>query len=350
MSIPEVDAAMGFIHRSLASSGEVAAVADHPPAQPELPGPVPVENLFLTPFVHDALETVVVAERLEAVVREQAEEVRRRCTAFLKAHEDPEHTWRFFGHGFAIDPDVDTTACCAVAVAAEGDASAYLRAVEAFRGPEGLFASYVDARGHRYSWILPGGAVREGYDRVVNANVARLLGIAGLEPRRLWQYLELELRQANFTEGSPDYPNGLSFAYMASRAAWASGRRLSAFSALRVASFLDACCRELDAAQSPLSAVLAILCDLYLGRRLDSAVSLLRRLREAQASDGGWAAEPFCVGGFRSRALTTALALEAILRHEDAASAQAGPRRGARPCGMGRAPALATPDTARSEA
>jgi hypothetical protein len=54
---------------------------------------------------------------------------------------------------------------------------------------------------------------------------------------------------------------------------------------------------------------------LYAAGAPSAIQDLVIALAAAQESDGGWSAEPFFVGGYGSRGLTTALALEALLRN-----------------------------------
>jgi hypothetical protein len=287
---------------------------------PDVSGTSPsraTDNVFTATFVHDAVDPRLFAEGRH---REAADRIRQRIIRLLVRHEEPDRTWRFFGLGSRTDPDVDTTACAAAICLPRGDPAPYVAGVRRFEEDDGLFSSYLDARGHRYSWILDGGVPLAGRDRVVQGNVARLLGMAGEPCPAIWAFLERELTLGAFATGSPDYPNPAAFFYMTARARRAGGFAGDDAFDQRLRRHLGPRIRALDAAATPLTAALVLLAWLNAGGPRPAAVDLAASLGAAQRDDGGWSAEPFFVGGYGTRGLTTALALEALLRCDRAAA------------------------------
>ena len=212
-----IERGLHFIRSQQRTDGEIASIADHPPARRDLPGPVYVRSPFLSAFVVESLRTLDAPS---------AQPIIDRIRRFLRAEEEADGRWRFLGRGASIDPDADCTACAAAALGPEAAAARYQTALTRFEDPCGLYSSYVNAEGLRYSWILDGGKVVLGFDRVVNANVARYLGIIGQPCERVWSFLDKELSAGPLEEGSPDYPNPMCFLFMVARAARSSSRLL----------------------------------------------------------------------------------------------------------------------------
>jgi hypothetical protein len=154
-----------------------------------------------------------------------------------------------------------------------------------------------------------------GHDRVVHANVARFLTAAGVECESAWSLLTREANNESLHSGSPDYPNPLTFIFMLTRAAFDVGKQLDARVACRLMQWLETWLRSTrDIAAAPLSYALAVLAWLNLGGSATDVQAAVRALVRAQHVDGGWSAEAFFAGGYRSRSLTTALVIEALIR------------------------------------
>jgi hypothetical protein len=299
------------IRRGLEYLAVVETAGERAPAGADAGGARATANVFTATFVHDALDPALYPDPALGSI---AERIRQRIHRVVQRHEEPDHTWRFLGRGSRMDPDADTTACGAAVRARYADRSSYIQALRVFEDDRGLFPSYVDARGHRYSWILEGGVVLQGVDRVVQANVARFFGLARQPCPALWAFLDRELALGAFAAGSPDYPNPITFFYMTGRALVAGQHSCSELFITRFVTLLEPLLRGPKAEEAPLTCALTVLAWLYAGGPPGDVRGLVGPLAAAQQADGSWRAEPFFVGGYGSCGLTTALALEALVR------------------------------------
>lgn len=307
--------AVDFVASEQLVSGEIPARADHPAGQPEKPGPVMVSNIFITTFVVDSLRSVMqLMDGTLLQIEPKVNDIVSRGLDFLRREEEPDHVWRFLGRSSNIDPDCDCTSCAAACLRLEITSSQYVRSLERFRDHTGRYSSYRDGRGYRYSWIERNGATVQGYDRVVNANVARYLGLVGAETPSLWDWLQQELVHGDMRTGSRDYPNIVTFLYMMARAAEDGGYpfRPEALARLRaeIRRQLHLNLRQ----QRPLSLALAMSAGSLAGLETAPLRHSLSYLISIGAPSGSWAEEDFFVGGYRSQGLTTAIAAEAIAR------------------------------------
>ena len=219
---------------------------------------------------------------------------------------------RFFGPGDPIDPDCDTIACAAVALAGEGlDCRALMATLPRFRRPDGFYASYVSGDGLQYTWIDPDGSKIAGIDRTVQANILFAQACLGQPSTALAAFLARDLGQSDPWAGSRDYPYPSAYPYCALRALGAAGHRLAVADLQRISD--GGLTRAATHGPLTLAHMLSLLC--HPDAQLEMADAVAQALLLQQSQDGGWAAEPFCVGGFRSEALSTAEALLALCRY-----------------------------------
>ena len=197
------------------------------------------------------------------------------------------------------------------------DAERWQRHVDAlhrFRAGEGLYFSYVHHDRTGYSWMDERGRPIIGFDRVVNANVLRYLGLVGVDAPAVRAHLIAESAAADFAVGSHDYPNPLTFLFMLARA-WRQARQpdrpdLSRLLVPRVLALQ----REDGSFGGPLSTAMAMsaLLDFDAG---GPALARARAALLAQADPwGGWRYEDFVVHGFGSPGWTSAAAAMVLAR------------------------------------
>ncbi|MDQ5822906.1 MAG: hypothetical protein M3441_01675 [Chloroflexota bacterium] len=249
------------------------------------------------------------------------ERVRRKIRKFVAWQEEAGGRWRFFGRGSGTDPDVDDI-CCAAAIMLQAPGAGgeerrtrYVNAVFSYRGEGGRFYTYVNRDLRAYSWMDEQGRPIVGFDRVVNANVLRFFGLAGVAADELVAYLLDEARSGDFRVGSPDYPNPLTFFYMMARA-W---RQADLPDIEGVAAQLVEPLLEMQAEDGsfggPLSTGMALsaLLDLdYTGEALDKA---RHALLHQMSAPGHWGYEDFFINGFGSPPWTSSLALSCLGRY-----------------------------------
>jgi hypothetical protein len=254
---------------------------------------------FISTFVHDAISSIK---------NDRTIKICRKIKRFLRKEMEEDYTWRFFGKHARIDSDSDCTACCAFILVQDGDTpEKFVKSLGSFKDDSGLYYSYRDKNGTQYSWIAEGGRVIIGFDRVVNANIARFLISNEIPCDNLILYLLDEIKNGPTDLGSPDYPYTITWFYMISRALWQVGKDF-----LNVNDILLDSMRAADIEENALNCAMRALTHIYLGS--PPLECDLEYLFNSQKQDGGWNASPFFVGDYGSRGLTTALAIEAIFR------------------------------------
>jgi len=308
-----VQKGIDYIARQQMDTGEIPSLAADKHVRKSF---IYVKSPFISTFVHDALRSVAKnGQDSLGGIGARARSIQRGIRDFLLCEEETDHTWRFFGRGSRIDSDADCTSCCAVVLLSHGvDPDIYTASLARFKGTEDIYYSYRDRHGTLYSWIQKDGTVIQEYDRVVNANVARFLTLAGVPCQPVWRFLEAELVSSPLDIGSPDYPSPLCLFYMIARALWETGHELLPAATeslklhLRLVQETDGCFG------GPLSTALATLAWHYLDMPRKQIRSALSGLLDMQTQDGRWEMEPFFVGDYGSPSLTTALVVEALVR------------------------------------
>ncbi len=248
-------------------------------------------------------------------------QVRRRIRRFVAWQEEAAGRWRFFGRGSGLDPDVDVTSCAAaimLEVAGPGSEERrdrYISSVFSYRGEGGRFYSYVNRDLRGYSWMDEQGRPIVGFDRVVNANVLRFFGLAGVEADELMTYLLDEARSGDFRIGSPDYPNPITFFYMLARA-WSQAYLpdIEGLAAHLVGPLLEMQAED-GSFGGPLSTGMALSALLDLGYTGEELGRARRALLLRMLAPGHWGYEDFFINGFGSPPWTSALALSCLGRY-----------------------------------
>jgi len=297
-----------------------------------------VRSPFLSTFVHDALACFdptspgwldgsleLLAEPARGRFARTVMELRKRIRDFLIWQQEAAGYWRFFGRGSGIDPDVNSTAAASVALL-EGHGVRSLTRWElqqslilSFRSAAGPFFTFLKPRRGGYGWLSEDGVPVVGFDRVVNAEVLRYLCRVGrgatAEATCLAEWLLDQTTGVGARDGSPLYPNPISFPYVLSRALEETDAPLRQE---LTEALLDVVLRLQQADGSfggPLSTAMGATAMLTLGHRgPELAAARLAVLRSRGSSDS-WPYEDFVVHGFGAPAWTTALSVAFVARH-----------------------------------
>jgi hypothetical protein len=294
---------------------------------------------FTSALVHEALSCFDTTSPgwLEGALRQVPDQaadwfattvqaLRRRMRNFLIWQQEPSATWRFFGRGSGIDPDVNTTVCAAMALQESYGCRSVSRweeqqkAVWSFQSREGPFYTFTKPAHGGYGWLDEGGLPVVGFDRVVNAAVLRYLCRLSLQatPRAcaMVEWLMGGIESGDLSVGTPLYPNPLSFIYVLGRIHAESGLPMEARFIERLVSALLGLQRSTGDFGGPLSTAMGASALLDLGRRgaeLERArLAVLRHLSPGR----GWTYEDLVVHGFGSPASTTAVSLEFLGRYQ----------------------------------
>jgi len=295
---------------------------------------------LLSTFVHDALdcfdptsggwsdgavEIVPADARLWFVPTVTA--VRRRVRAFLLWQQEPAGWWRLFGRGSGMDPDVNTTACAALALAESYGARGVARwqrqvdAVLSFRSGDGRFYTFQKPGRGGYGWVDDAGRAVVGFDRVVNVAVlgclATLDGRDSPAARGLRRRLLDEAAGTDLGTGTVLYPNPLAFLHGLCRV-WARCELADR------AALADAVLPALLRAQGPdgdfggpLSTAMGASALLELDHRGPERDLARQAVLRGLHPRGGWPYEDVAVRGFGSPAWTTALSMAFLARDLD---------------------------------
>lgn len=294
--------AIGFLARVQQVTGELPSYRYR---DPQLASG---RELDPTPFV-----TSLVVHALANVDDPQADAVRARGLAFLRAEREPPGVWRYWHArtGRGIDPDLDDTCCAAFELRRAGDGElAADAAILANRTPHGVFKTWLRAP-----------AAPNDVDSVVNANVLLYLG-ARAETMPAIDALCRIINAGAEGGTSSYYLDPLALHYMVSRAFHHGVRELASCRARILARLAER--MRSGSAGDPLATALAISTAINLDAdRPGWLAAAVDTLLAAQAADGSWPAVAFYRGPeppappsvwWASEALTTALCLEALAR------------------------------------
>ena len=297
-----------------------------------------VRSPFLSTFVHDALGCLdptssswlehggdLLPTDVQSQIVRSVVQLRRRIRAYLIWQQEAAGTWRFFGRGCGLDPDVNSTACASIALLDGYGIRSVARwelqqqVLLSFRSVEGPFFTFVKLHSGGYGWLNETGVPVVDFDRVVNAEVLRYLARVGRgatsEATALAEWLYRDVTGADLGQGSPLYPNPVTLAYVGSRALDGSEveRRVELTAVLR--DLTRSLQRPDGSFGGPLSTAMgatALLLLGELGHELTAA-----RLAVLRGADGScaWPYEDFVVHGFGAPAWTTALSVSFLVRH-----------------------------------
>lgn len=247
----------------------------------------------------------------------RAAALRRRVAGFLERARNPDGTWHFWTRRVyrPVDADTDATAVAAASLrlarAADPSTDAPPRPAEALdEATERALLGVRDDRGRFRTWVRRADAPND-VDLVVNANVLFWFGDHP-DARAAADWVAFAARDA---PRSGYYPEVAMVDHAIARALHAGATRLSPLADRLVA-------RAHDRARDPrMGAVERALTTATLGYLGEDARAAAGALIALQAPDGGWDAGVVWTGPeapappsvfWGSRALTTALALEAL--------------------------------------
>jgi hypothetical protein len=253
-------------------------------------------------------------------------DMRSRIRGYLAWQQESSGYWRFFGRGSGIDPDVNTTIYASLALQEGyqgrhlGRRARELDTVQSFRAVHGKYYTFYRPGYGGYGWMDPNGRPMQGFDRVVNADVLRYLCLAGLtgdpDTEILVKYLWEELTTTREEDGTPLYPNPLSFYYSLARTWRETG--LSGLTELADEMMPHLLRLQGDDGDfhGPLSTALGGLAMIHLDYLGSELQTTRRAILRGLQPNGGWEYEDFIIDGFGSPALTTALSMAFLARYD----------------------------------
>lgn len=306
-----VDRALRFLSARQSSNGEFRCYAS---TDPTLRSSLEVDPcVFATALVCDSLSPLRASRR--------AATMRARGLSFLLSEQDPSGLWRYAKEKSMLPFDVDDSAVCARVLGRSLPPAQHeqiIGALLANRTREGLFKT----------WMWPAGAPND-VDHVVNANVLWYLGERP-ETQPVIAFLN-EIVAAERERDHAWYYVGEIALYHAIARAYRAGTRSLAPARERIARRLTSRQSESGSFGTALATALGVLTLLHLevddGR---AARSLVGHLLAQQGEEGGFSRAAYFMGPFApaprsvwfgSEELTTALALEALVRYRIATSA-----------------------------
>lgn len=244
--------------------------------------------------------------------------VAERGVAYLLAQREPPGVWRYYGKAGAhlLSPDVDDTALAWAALLPHGHRPepAALDALRASRTPAGLFTTWI---GDRSTWI---GVDSTEPDLVVNLNALLLFAMVGQPVDEVCRQAVAHVKDGTFTRGSIYYPSPLAYSYAITRA-WADAGAAclgEAIPAVRASALAGQ--RADGGWGDDLDSALGAITLLNSGYRAEALERAVAALLARQDADGGWKLAAAYRGAqlpvnYGSRAITTALALEALAKY-----------------------------------
>jgi hypothetical protein len=226
--------------------------------------------------------------------------------AFLLAERDSNRPlWRYWARDDpmydAVPPDLDDTAVISSILRRSARPVPDNRELlGSQRGPDGTFRTWLD--------------IDEPPDCVVNANVLAYLGRCGEACASACSWVA-DLARSGWSGCSAYYENRWSFPYAFTRALSQGSECLQEALPL----FTSRLERQ-KSPRRPLEQALALASWVSAGRCSEPVATLRSRLIESQNRDGSWKAEAYFRGPakswFGSAELTTAMAIQALARHE----------------------------------
>lgn len=268
-----------------------------------------------------AFGPMLMLNALAVVESADAQTIRKRLATWLLSQKSPDWSYNYWdratlaGARLSYPDDLDSTCCALIALhhydstLVDGDALGHVVKL--------LLATETQVGGPYKTWLVDENADPNWHDvdLAVNCNVAGFLRLVA-DPLPSLNAL-MEQAVATDTYRSPYYPTAYPVIYYMARAYPGPLRPKLARSLVR---------RQRESWWgSPLSTALAVSSLVQLGE-LGPCLSAVKRLLATQQADGSWSAEAFWIdpiiqgkkryGG--SAALTTALVLESLMRHQQA--------------------------------
>ncbi len=239
--------------------------------------------------------------------------LKRRLAAFVKAQAGPHWSFNYWSKASAeraeqpYPDDLDDTSCALIGLTLYQPGLVGAEALAAF--VKLLLAAETRVGGPYKTWLTAGSAAAwQDVDLAVNANIGYLLLLVSQPLDSITGLIEKAISQGQLA--SPYYASAYPLFYYLSRSYKGplAGKLLSAIRQTR----------DQDNNLTPLKNALSATSLLRLGAK--DAGPLAGRLLAAQAADGSWPAEAFCLDPARDgityyngcESLTTALAIEAL--------------------------------------
>jgi len=263
----------------------------------------------------------------------RARKIRDRVRTHLESQREPGDLWRWWARDdkrhAAVPTDLDDTACALFALG--GGSKAHLSSLQAYRTKEGRFVTWTApaamealSREAIEKRLAAGFGQRtdsgNDVDSGVNLNVLRYAASVGADLPDLCRWLSDQLATGAVARSSLYYLEPAHLYYLAAHAASAGASCLE--EGLRAASpdIVRSLSRRAGNVSSPTATSVFTL--LHLGVAGPSIDAAVRALLAAQGPDGSWPATPSISGGHGSRALDTALVIEALDRYQRRARAE----------------------------
>jgi len=246
--------------------------------------------------------------------------IRGRLRQYLAWQEESDATWCFYGRGSSLGPDAASTSIVSAALLADARraggrrARAAVASLARFRRAPGRYVTFLaslPANDDRRWQRLEGRG--DDVDRVVNAEVLRVLALCGAPDEDLARCLLNELDSGPRDCGSSEFTDPACFAHALARA-WTAVPRPDVG---RVSATLVAWLRDRQRADGsiggPLATALATRALASLDQAGDALDAAEAWLIAGMTSRGEWAYEPYLAGGHGSAAFTSALAVSALV-------------------------------------
>ena len=295
-------------------------------------------------WIPDSLNfiTALAAIALARVERPEAAAIVDEATEFLRLEQQANGLWRYWAETNEqtdfTPADADDTACCSLAIAGRGHATAHnVELLLANRDPDGRFWTWFvphpTNRGLRLRWALRDErppevrarreqlwetteAAPDDVDAVVNANVCRYLGPQAPAEASTWVSDEL---RAGHEVGADKWHRNATTYYLS--VADGARRGVAAFAELE-GTVVDRVSESWRAGRLtvPLDQAQALLALQAYEAAPEAAANLAAALEAGQEPSGSWARSVFYFGGpdevfgWASEALTTAYAAAALAR------------------------------------
>ena len=243
-----------------------------------------------------------------------------RAAKYLTTQQEAPGVWHYYGTAMSmkISPDVDDTSVAWAALDRlhVSIPPAALDAVRASKNENGLFTTWI---GPASSWV---NIDSRDIDTVVNINALLLFGLAHENVDAVCKYVVTQIEDDGFRKGTVYYRSPLMFSHAFSRAYHEGNVKClePAVDKLRdtILSLQNPDGSWGDDLETAFGALTLLNLD-YRGEALDRAI---KRLLARQSDDGGWELAPAYRGAvqplnYGARALTTAVAIEALAKYQD---------------------------------
>lgn len=264
-----------------------------------------------------------VGHSLSLLNESRANNIKEKINTYLlenKEEIDGTSVWRVWEKGSElyqfIPPDIDVTACAgATLIKNKVQFQQNLQALDSISSSGNGYRTYL------VNSIAHSRLIRDNdIDCVANANLLLYYTLNGQQPKEICDYVNSMLSNPNSKSCSVYYKDDLSLLYSASRAYYEGADCLTESVASIKNQVLSLHNQESNwgnELNNALAALALINID-YEGPELDSVIA---RIANTQQADGSWPAQRFFIDpvqlkNYQSQALTTALSIEAIYRHQ----------------------------------